>query len=149
MALGVSFVHLCNIERGKATPSSALIDRFRTIFGVDLHVLAWCLFEDDADVPETMRPLPAQLAQAWRTNWRPLQRWQRDEFLDYVPVPGCGGQLRLSPEALGPDASWAVPAPSAVIASVHSLLLGFLATPASTPHWEGEAGPPSWQKRSV
>jgi transcriptional regulator with XRE-family HTH domain len=64
-ALGVSYVHLCNVERGKATPSPALVGRFRALFGVDLHVLAWCLFEEDAQVPAAMRGLRTQLAQAW------------------------------------------------------------------------------------
>jgi transcriptional regulator with XRE-family HTH domain len=64
-ALGVSHVHLCNVERGKATPSPALVERFRALFGVDLHVLAWCLFEDDAQVPEGIRGLRTRLAQAW------------------------------------------------------------------------------------
>jgi transcriptional regulator with XRE-family HTH domain len=64
-ALGVSYVHLCNVERGKATPSAALIERFRAIFCVDLHVLAWCLFEDDAHVPKGIRGLRTQLAQEW------------------------------------------------------------------------------------
>jgi transcriptional regulator with XRE-family HTH domain len=64
-ALGVSYVHLCNVERGKASPSPALVERFRTLFGVDLHVLAWCLFEDDRQVPEGIRGLRTRLAQAW------------------------------------------------------------------------------------
>src|SRR5207249_1442620 len=41
-ALGVSFVHVSNVERGRAVPSSALVERYREVFGVDLHVLAWC-----------------------------------------------------------------------------------------------------------
>ena len=65
-ALGVSHVHLCNVERGKAIPSSALVERFRTVFGVDLYVVAWCLFEEDTRVPEALRRPRATLARAWR-----------------------------------------------------------------------------------
>jgi transcriptional regulator with XRE-family HTH domain len=65
-ALGVSFVHVSNVERGKAVPSSALIERYRDVFGVDLHVLAWCLFEDDDRIPETVRGPRQTLAEAWR-----------------------------------------------------------------------------------
>jgi transcriptional regulator with XRE-family HTH domain len=65
-ALGVSYVHVCNIERGKATPSVALVERYRTVFGVALHVVAWCLFEDDDQIPESVRRPRAKLAQAWR-----------------------------------------------------------------------------------
>jgi transcriptional regulator with XRE-family HTH domain len=65
-ALGVSFVHVSNIERGRAIPSAALIERYREILGVDLHVLSWCLFEDDDQIPSTVRGPRQKLAQAWR-----------------------------------------------------------------------------------
>jgi hypothetical protein len=31
-----------------------------------LHVLAWCLFEDEAQIPASVRGLREKLAQAWR-----------------------------------------------------------------------------------
>jgi transcriptional regulator with XRE-family HTH domain len=65
-ALGVSYVHLSNVERGKTEPSTRLVERFKDIFGVDLHVLAWCLFEDEAKLPEPLRVHRRQLARAWR-----------------------------------------------------------------------------------
>ena len=65
-ALGVSYVHLSNVERGKTAPSTSLLDRFQEVFGVDLHVLAWCLFEDESKLPEPLRVHHRGLACAWR-----------------------------------------------------------------------------------
>ncbi len=65
-ALGVSYVHLSNVERGKAEPSSSLLERFKSVFGVDLHVVAWCLFEDESQVPESLQIPRRHLAQEWR-----------------------------------------------------------------------------------
>lgn len=45
-ALGVSAVHLSNVERGRTVPSSSLLGRFRDVYGIDVYVLAFCL--DDA-----------------------------------------------------------------------------------------------------
>lgn len=67
-ALGVSFVHVSNVERGRAVPSAALIERYREVFGVDLHVLSWCLFEDDDQIPASIRGHREKLAKAWRAE---------------------------------------------------------------------------------
>jgi transcriptional regulator with XRE-family HTH domain len=64
-ALGVSYVHLSNVERGKSAPSPRLLERFKEVFGVDLYVLAWCLSEDD-ELPEPLRLHRRQLAEEWR-----------------------------------------------------------------------------------
>ncbi len=65
-ALGVSFVHVSNVERGRAVPSPTLVVRYREVFGVDLHVLAWCLFEAEDQIPEVVRGPRQKLAEAWR-----------------------------------------------------------------------------------
>ena len=39
-ALGVSVVHLCNVENNKSAPSAALLARYRELWDVDLYVLA-------------------------------------------------------------------------------------------------------------
>lgn len=64
--LGVSVVHLCNIERNNSAPSQALIDRYRELWGVDLYILAWCLFGDENQLPERVRRPMKALADAWR-----------------------------------------------------------------------------------
>jgi len=67
-ALGVSFVHISNIERGRAAPSAALIERYREVFGVDLHVLSWCMFEEDDQIPASIRGPREKLAKALRAE---------------------------------------------------------------------------------
>lgn len=65
-ALGISQVHLSNIENNKALPSPALVNRYRELWGVDLHVLAWCLHGDPSELPEAVRGPMQDLATAWR-----------------------------------------------------------------------------------
>lgn len=67
-ALGVSYVHVSNIERGRAVPSAALIERYREVFGVDLHVLSWCMFEEDDQIPASIRGPREKLARALRAE---------------------------------------------------------------------------------
>lgn len=65
-ALGVTAVHLCNIEKNRAAPSQALIDKYRQLWGVDLYVLAWCRHGDVDDLPQGLRNAAAALADEWR-----------------------------------------------------------------------------------
>jgi len=65
-ALGISCVHLCNVEKNKAVPSPALLERFRELWNVDLYVLAWCLHGDADKLPEPLRKLMGDLARAWQ-----------------------------------------------------------------------------------
>lgn len=67
-ALGFSYVHVSNVERGRAVPSAALVERYREVFGVDLHVLSWCLFADDDKLPASIRGPRKKLAKAWRAE---------------------------------------------------------------------------------
>lgn len=64
--LGISDVHLCNVENNKSSPSSALIDRYRELWSVDLYVLAWCLNGDASQLPASIQKPAEQLAKAWR-----------------------------------------------------------------------------------
>ena len=64
--LGISYVHLCNIERDRAAPSQALIDRYRELWGIDLYVLAWCLHGDANKLPKGMRTAAMKLARGWQ-----------------------------------------------------------------------------------
>jgi transcriptional regulator with XRE-family HTH domain len=65
-ALGVSDVHLCNLEHDKARPSEDLLTRMRKEWGVDVYVLSWCLFGDAKRLPKAVREPMEQLARAWR-----------------------------------------------------------------------------------
>jgi transcriptional regulator with XRE-family HTH domain len=65
-ALGITQVHLSNIENNKALPSPALLARYRELWCVDLYVLAWCLHGDSSLLPEAVRAPMRELAEAWR-----------------------------------------------------------------------------------
>ena len=65
-ALGISQVHLSNIENNKSLPSPNLLERYRQLWGVDLYVLAWCLYGDPEQLPEAVRRPMRELAAAWR-----------------------------------------------------------------------------------
>jgi len=65
-ALGITQVHLSNIENNKSVPSTHLLDRYRELWGIDLYVLAWCLFGDPAELPASVRKPMVNLTRAWR-----------------------------------------------------------------------------------
>jgi transcriptional regulator with XRE-family HTH domain len=63
--LGITQVHLSNVENNKSIPSSKLLERYRLLWGVDLYVLAWSLFGDASKLPPAVRGPMAALAKAW------------------------------------------------------------------------------------
>ncbi len=63
--LGVSFVHLCNIENDKSRPSPELLAKFKDVFGVDLYIYAWCQRGDLAKLPAGMRDVTRRLTDEW------------------------------------------------------------------------------------
>jgi len=64
--LGISQVHLSNVENNKSWPSPELIDRIRDAWGVDPYILAWCLFGDVNELPKPVRKPMIELGQAWK-----------------------------------------------------------------------------------
>jgi len=65
-ALGVSSVHLSNVERGVTPPSASLMSRLTEVYGIDVYVLCYCTGEDDDDVPEGVNLARRKLAEALR-----------------------------------------------------------------------------------
>src|SRR5687767_1800106 len=63
--LGISYVHLCNIENERVSPSPEMIDRFRATWGIDLYMLAVGLFADIDDIPQPIRKPMKELTRAW------------------------------------------------------------------------------------
>ena len=68
--LGISVVHYCNIENNKAVPSPELINRYREVWDVDLHVLGWSLYGDTSKLPPPLQESAAKIADAWRRELR-------------------------------------------------------------------------------
>jgi len=66
--LGVSDVHLCNLEHDKARPSVGLLKKMHEEWHVDLYVLSWCLHGDVKRLPKAVRRPMGQLARAWRSE---------------------------------------------------------------------------------
>jgi transcriptional regulator with XRE-family HTH domain len=67
-ALGISDVHLCNIEHDKARPSPELLARIQQEWGADIYILAWCLFGDVKKLPKAVRDPMERLSAAWRAD---------------------------------------------------------------------------------
>ena len=76
--MGVSCVHLCNVENVKAHPSPALLERFRELWDVDLYVLAWCLNGDVSKLPASMRKAAKKLADGWKRRIEAVVAEKRD-----------------------------------------------------------------------
>jgi transcriptional regulator with XRE-family HTH domain len=63
--LGISFVHLSNIENGNASPSPEIMDRFRRAWGIDLYMFAVCKFSKLNEFPERVAAPLERLKIAW------------------------------------------------------------------------------------
>lgn len=63
-SLGITVVHLSNIENNKAAPSQSLIDQYRRLWGIDLYVLAWCTNGNVERLPRPLRNAANKLAEA-------------------------------------------------------------------------------------
>lgn len=66
--LGITQVHLSNIETNKARPSAELIQRYHDVFGVDLYVYAFCTRGNLSDMPRALKTASEKLAQLWRAD---------------------------------------------------------------------------------
>jgi transcriptional regulator with XRE-family HTH domain len=75
--LGITNVHLSNVENNKAFPSQGLIDRYRDLFDIDLYVLAWCRHGDVDKLPQAVREPATRLAQAWETRFAEIIKQNR------------------------------------------------------------------------
>ncbi len=64
--LGISYVHLCNLENNKARPSAEMLEKFRRVFGVDLYVYSWCSSPDMEKLPSGMRDVTRRMTDVWQ-----------------------------------------------------------------------------------
>jgi len=64
--LDITQVHLSNVETNKSLPSPKLLDKYHELWGVDLYILAWCLFGNPEELPRGVRKPMLELAKAWK-----------------------------------------------------------------------------------
>lgn len=77
--LGISHVHLCNIENNNVKASLDLLSKIREVYGVDLIVLAWCLYGDPEQLPPAVRGPMKALAEAWKREFEDLVSSKQEE----------------------------------------------------------------------
>lgn len=77
-ALGISDVHLCNIEKNRAQPSPALLDKYREEWGVDLYVYAWCQRGDVGKLPPRMQSAAKMLMKGWQKQIQSAVKSQKE-----------------------------------------------------------------------
>ncbi len=63
--LGITAVHLCNIEKNKSAPSPDLLSTFQKTFNVDLYILAWCMRGSQSKLPPQVHKATKDLTEAW------------------------------------------------------------------------------------
>jgi transcriptional regulator with XRE-family HTH domain len=64
--LGISNVHLCNVEKNNSQPSPELLAKYRELWGVDLYVFAWCSTGNVERLPKKLRAAAQALADGWQ-----------------------------------------------------------------------------------
>jgi transcriptional regulator with XRE-family HTH domain len=77
--LGISYVHLCNIENGKASPSPETIERFHEAWGIDLYMFAIAFHSDDRATPKALQAPVKSLAEGWKKHIDALVRQRAKE----------------------------------------------------------------------
>ena len=94
--LGVTNVHLSNIENDKSFPSQDLIDRFRYKYEVDLYILAWCRnAESGENIHPALRKPASLLAKAWEDRLRDIVKRHRKAGVVMLNIGGVGLLARL------------------------------------------------------
>lgn len=73
--LGITNVHLSNVENDKSFPSQQLMDRYSQRFDIDLYVYAWCRAGETEKLPPGIRGPATELARACEES---LERKLRD-----------------------------------------------------------------------
>lgn len=73
--LGISIVHLSNIENDHSMPSPELVARYRHLTGIDLHVLDWCDNGDLRSLPKNVREAALKLREAFGTMKNDQFKW--------------------------------------------------------------------------
>lgn len=79
--LGISHVHLNNIENGRTSPTAMMIERYYEKWKIDLYMLAVAKFSDDERVPTSLRHAVDEMIHAWDVG---IESRIRDHGTDVV-----------------------------------------------------------------
>lgn len=79
MELDISVVYVNRLENDKVAPTSTMIDRIFDQWGVDLYVLAACLFADESRFPGEARQPMRDLKAMWVEEIERIARSRTDK----------------------------------------------------------------------
>ena len=65
LQLGISHIHVNNIENGKASPTAMMLEKYYDAWGIDLYMLAVVKFSADERLPESVRSSVDEMLRAW------------------------------------------------------------------------------------
>ena len=68
--LGVTSAYLCRLENGQVAPTATMIDRIYDVWGIDLYMMAACLFSDESRFPSESRKSIRGLRDSWEKEIR-------------------------------------------------------------------------------
>lgn len=63
--LGVTSAYLCRLENGQVAPTATMIDRIYDVWGIDLYVMAACMFSDENRFPSESQMSIRRLKDSW------------------------------------------------------------------------------------
>jgi len=85
--LGISYVHLCNVENDKASLSPDTIERFYDAWGIDLYMYALAFHSDDRNTPKALRAPVKALAKGWKEHIESLLQKRAKESASCLTSP--------------------------------------------------------------
>lgn len=77
--LDISYVHLCNVENEKTSPSPETVEKFHVAWGIDLYMYAVAFHSDDRETPKSLRGPVKALAAGWKLHIESLIRKRAKE----------------------------------------------------------------------
>lgn len=66
--VGISHVHLSNLESGKASPTTSLLDKFFDAWGIDLYMYAVVISGDKSRLPAALASSFDGLLAVWKKD---------------------------------------------------------------------------------
>jgi transcriptional regulator with XRE-family HTH domain len=63
--LGISHIHLNNIENGKVSPTADMLEKFYSTWGIDVYMVAVAKFSSKREIPAQLADSVRALAAAW------------------------------------------------------------------------------------